>query len=582
MLGQLGFAAPAAEDAFSELVSKYGGKEHTSASKPDEMPEVPKSKKAEMKLASEVKLGTWGEAIEPLRPRKTVVSKNALGTSKDSTRLKRVSTLKPEKSKYTLQVGAYTSVEEAKRVLVTLNSKKIGGLLFRMKSSEQYPYKVFVGQFKTNREAKEFASFNLEPEGIAYFVAPLSSSDMIALEMAQESSRAPASSPESRPMGQAQQRAEEEKGEQEGMLLDEWGGAKPYFSKHGIEIEADYKLDLIRNFSGGLNQKGTVIGNFDVKTGFDFEKMGLVKGLKLHLYGLANHGDPATEFVGDSFATSNIEAPDGVRLFEAYLEQNVDEHFQIAVGLRDLNAIYNSSATAGDFLNAAFGISPSISQTGANGPSIFPVTSLAANVRYEATNSFYFQAGVFNALSGDPSHVHSTEINASNRDGSLMIYEVGFAKPEGNDSFKFGAGSWVYTKDQDRIDGSGTHQNAGYYFIVDKRFSGLFATFLKHGMAQPKLNTFESSTEVGLTLTGMLPKRGSDVFGIGYAYSKASEDYKTLNSSTSGEAAIDVLYKIKVAPGLSLTPDFQYVIHPGLDPNVKDAQVGALRVQLDF
>jgi porin len=475
--------------------------------------------------------------------------------------------------KYTLQVGAFATIEEAKDSLSKLNAKKIGGFISRVPSSPDFPYKVGVGKFKTNREAIAFATFNLQPEGILYFVARLN---------ALETPRAPTSNSEARPMGQAEQQAAEDKKEQEGALLGAWGGAKPYLSKRGIEVDAVYKFDLVRNYSGGLDQKATAIGNFNLKTGFDLEKMGLVKGLRLNLYGLANHGNPATEFVGDSFATSNIQSPDGVRLFETYLEQNVDEHIQVSVGLRDLCAIYNVSATAGEFINSTFALSPSFSQTGRNGPSVYPKASLAANAKYVSANSFYFQTGVFNALAGDPNHPHSTEINASNREGSLMVYETGFSKPEGDGSYKFGAGAWVYTKNQDRIDGLGEHQNAGYYFIADKKISQVASAFVKYGIAQPSVNKFENSTEVGVTLTGIIPKRGSDVLAFGVGYSKATEDYKTANASTSGEAAIELLYKIDITRGLKIIPDFQHIVHPGLDPNVKDAQVGTLRIELGF
>jgi porin len=392
-------------------------------------------------------------------------------------------------------------------------------------------------------------------------------------------SRAPASVTEARPMGQAEQKTEEAKEEKETGLLGEWGGAKPYLSNHGIDVYAGYKFDMIRNFSGGVEQKGTVLGNFDVKTGFDLEKMGLVKGMKFHVYGIADHGNSASDFVGDSFATSNIEAPSGFRLFEAYLEQNVDEHFQVAVGLRDLNAIYDSSSTASEFLNGAFGVTPSLAHTGINGPSIFPFTSLSANAKYESPNSFYFQTGVFNALAGDPNHPHSTEINGSAREGYLMMYEAGFSKADG---CKLAAGAWVYTKDQDRIDGNGTHQNGGYYVIADKKFSNLFSSFVKYGIAQPNVNVFRSTGEAGVTFTGLIPKREDDELGFGVAYGQASGDYKATVSSDSSETAYELFYKFEVMPGLKLIPDLQYIDNPGLDSSIKNAEVGTVRIEIEF
>lgn len=39
-------------------------------------------------------------------------------------------------------------------------------------------------------------------------------------------------------------------------------------------------------------------------------------------------------------------------------------------------------------------------------------------------------------------------------------------------------------------------------------------------------------------------------------------------------------YKFPVAEWLTLQPNFQYVVNPGLDPNLKDALAAGLRFEL--
>lgn len=51
------------------------------------------------------------------------------------------------------------------------------------------------------------------------------------------------------------------------------------------------------------------------------------------------------------------------------------------IGLYDLNSEFDALDDAGLFINSAFGVGTDIGLTGVNGPSIFPVTSLAVRAR---------------------------------------------------------------------------------------------------------------------------------------------------------------------------------------------------------
>jgi len=73
--------------------------------------------------------------------------------------------------------------------------------------------------------------------------------------------------------------------------------------------------------------------------------------------------------------------------------------------------------TAGLFINSSFGIGPDYAQSGQNGPSIYPFTSVALRLAYQQTDNYYLQAAVFDGVSGDPDDSKGTHIRCSGGDG---------------------------------------------------------------------------------------------------------------------------------------------------------------------
>ncbi len=384
------------------------------------------------------------------------------------------------------------------------------------------------------------------------------------------------------PMGVKAQKAEQEREEEAGGLLGNWGGIKDNFEKAGVTLDLAYKVDYVSNTGGGIKQDSAIIGNLDVQGTLDLDKIAHIPGLSINLYALGTHGDDATEFVGDSFATSNIEAPSTFKLYEAYLEQSVDERFQISFGLRDLNAIYNAIESTRVFINSAFGITPTFSQTGVNGPSIFPNTALAANAKYESSTPFYFQAGVFNAQAGDPEKPYDTQINVKSGEGFLSVYELGIADEKAANPFKYGAGSWSYTKASDRLDGTGEARNYGFYMVADHKITNTLSLFLKYSTASERVNVFKTGVEAGVNLQGLLPGREDDILGLGYSRAQASDVYVTAEQGREFEAAYELAYQADLGHGIAVTPDFQYIQNPGLSKDVKNAQVVTIRIAIEF
>lgn len=377
------------------------------------------------------------------------------------------------------------------------------------------------------------------------------------------------------------QAAEEEK---DMGLFSDWGGVKSSLAQKGIDLNVVYKIESVSLLAGDPPKKSTSLGNIDITADFDLEKLGGYEGWNIFLYGLGNHGGSPTDIVGDSFGTSNIQAPSTFKLYEAYFKKSVSAQFSGLFGLRDLNADYYVTESSKTLLNSAFGISPALSQTGPNGPSIFPVTAPTLSFQYKTTNEYYIQAAIFNAVAGNPNHPDGTHVHNTLDQGTLSILEAGFLPQENVSSTKCALGVWSYSEKIEQFDTSLRKKaNNGVYFLFEQGLSEQVNAFLRAGTAEKSMNTFSVATELGAGFTGLFAARPDDILTIGVAYGEASSKYRSFYGiETKNETVYEVAYTMPVYRGVYLTPDFQYIVNPGLDKDSKAAQVGSLRAEIHF
>jgi porin len=511
----------------------------------------------------------------------------------------KVAIKKSASKSYSIQIASYKVEEDAKTSVSNLTKLGYQASFREVRVKNEKQYRVHIGNFESRSAAKSYLDENIKGR--------LKKSAVITKISKQQKNKMPSPAPltiaqltsprkiaevntesDEKRQIQVDKKQEsvpekEEVKEENEALFGNWGGLKSFLGDHGIAIQLKYKGDATQNQTGGLEKKSTFLGNVDLNTEFDLEKIAGLKGLNLVLYGLGNHGGHPTEFVGDSFGTSNIEAPSTIKLYEAYFVKTIDDRFTLLFGLRDLNVDYYATESAGNLLNSAFGIGPSFSQTGVNGPSIFPSAAPAITFKYESPNSYYFQSGIFNATAGDPNHPNGTHIPTVVKDGYLYAWETGFAGGKEAGKYKYSIGLWSYSKEAEALDTSkSAGQNSGGYILFDRNLTQNISVFLKHGLAAPEFNQFSSSTEVGATFQGLVPGRSDDVLSIGYASAEVSDDYQSLNDSKSTESATEISYRMSFDRGLAVTPDFQYVKNTGVTKGVQDAQVGSIRIEINF
>jgi len=361
----------------------------------------------------------------------------------------------------------------------------------------------------------------------------------------------------------------------------------------GITFDGVYTGEPISNLSGGVQTGGTYLDNLDLQIAAERGSIFGIPGLSGLLYGLYNNDNEFSgEYVGDNHIVSNIDAPRAWRLYEAWLDWAPEsERVSVRAGLYDLNSEFDVTETGGLFLNSAHGIGTDFSQSGLNGPSIFPATSLALRVRSAWGEGGYGQFAVLDGVPGDPDDPESNEIDLSSDDGALVVAEVGWS---GGDWRKLAVGAWVYTADFDPLTSPGGLQddgNEGWYAIADRTAwrgeNAELGAFLRVGQAEERYNPFSGYIGFGASLAGFSRSRPDDELGLAVAMGLTGDDFEDSRAlealgTDDHETTIELTYRAPITDWLTLQPDIQYIINPGTDPGLDDAVVVALRFELSY
>ena len=366
----------------------------------------------------------------------------------------------------------------------------------------------------------------------------------------------------------------------------------------GIHFTAAYTGDFARNTTGGIQTGNSYIDDIDLQLAADRGSIFGIPGLSAFIYALHNNSaDFSEKYVGDAQVVSNIDGgPDAWRLYEAWLDWAPGTGaISGRLGLYDLNTEFDTIETAGLFLNGAHGMGTDFGQTGENGPSIFPVTSLAFRLRAESENGAYAQIAVLDGVPGNPDDRSSNEIDLSSNDGALLVIEAGWGA---GDWRKLAIGAWQYTATFDTLVGTDSEDlpltrngNSGVYGIADRTLwrgeAATVAGFLRLGHATGRFNQFDTYLGTGVTLAGFWPARTDDEIGLAIAATLTSDDYRQAQRLAGADADhhetnIELTWRAPVTDWLTLQPGIQYIVNPGTDRELGNAVVAMLRFELSW
>ena len=361
-------------------------------------------------------------------------------------------------------------------------------------------------------------------------------------------------------------------------------------------IDAYYRGDMLHNSSGGLREGGAYLDDAGIRIDSDLEA--LFGGADGRVFAYLLYNNRATfsdRFVGDLQVASNIDARDAVRIYELWYEQSWSDRYSLRFGLYDLNAEFDAIDTAGLFMNSSHGIGGEFGQTGEAGPSIFPVTSLAARFEWQVSAAATLRFALLDGVPGDPADPGKTTIDLDADDGLLQALEYNHVLPGG---LRLGLGGWWYSAEFDRlrgVDGNGDplrkDGNNGYYGFAElpqlKFGSGdtSLSVFLRYGIANDDINVLQSYFGGGLVATGLLRSRPQDQLGLAFASASVGGPYRRAQAdagdrSDRAETSIELTYSAQLTEWLRVQPDIQYIINPGANPALDNALVFGLQFSL--
>jgi porin len=350
-----------------------------------------------------------------------------------------------------------------------------------------------------------------------------------------------------------------------------------------LDLSAANVTDVLTDVSGGLRRQTRFLDKFDVTAAFvgdNHERPGWSAFLDLQA---TNGGNFSASVSGDAEVISNIEAPAGTRVLDAWIARDFNGEGGVKTGIVDLNTEFDVQATGALFLNASHGIGPDFSQAGQNGPSIFPAPGLGAVGWLITDDHWQIKAGIFEGISGDPAHPGRTALNLSSEEGALLVFE---ARNHISPDFVVGGGVWHFTAPFDTLDAAKqSRANTGAYAIADGVLyaapegdrAGL-SGWLRAGFANGDINPVDATIGGGLVYTGPFGRK-ADQAGIAFSYIHfGTQARRAALVIGDHEANLEATYSFGIGDHLIVQPDIQYVLSPGADTSVDNALVMGSRI----
>jgi porin len=358
-----------------------------------------------------------------------------------------------------------------------------------------------------------------------------------------------------------------------------------------LQFTAGYVGDLRRNTTGGLEVGTAYSHRLDLGLTWNTTAFGnrVTTNLAvMHLGGDAVSGD----LVGDLQGVNNIEAPNGWRLYESWVEVSFGENAgTVRAGVLDLNGEFDTPVSQALFVASPFGIGTEFSQTGLRGPVAWPTTGLGVRAAGAINEHLAWRVGAYDGAPGTDDDAF-TSLKLSNEEGALLVGELEYSSERVH---KASIGSWAYTAAFERIDApllvnpEPEHGNHGFYASFDTALGTLadvdFDASIRGGTAPARFNAVDHYVGAALAATHLWRARPGDAVGLGIAYAHIGSPWQAVciadgTPATSAETVVELVYRAELARWIVLVPNIQFIDSPGALHGVDDSWVVGMRFEL--
>lgn len=365
------------------------------------------------------------------------------------------------------------------------------------------------------------------------------------------------------------------------------------------ELGANYTADALSNVHGGLREGSAWVDYLELAAAFD---AGRALGIgDLTVFTSLVRSNPSTfsdRYVGDAMIVSNIDSERALRVVEAWVDWGFGAQGpgSVRIGLYDLNSEFDTTESRGLFINSAYGIGQELAQTGRNGPSIYPVTALAARVAWTPSDAWQLKFAVVDGVPGDPGDTQRSRWHLSRSEGALCIAEVTAAA---GPLAQLSVGHWRYTEAFAGLRTAGPdgdsrfeRDNRGSYVTAEfapratrgdeaPRWSG----FVRAGEANDRVNVFERHAAAGVVVGWPWPGAQGSELGLAASEARVGADYRAAQRRAGQPAEryernVELTWRLPLGEHVVLQPDLQYIVNPGAERRLPDAWVVGLRLEL--
>jgi porin len=376
------------------------------------------------------------------------------------------------------------------------------------------------------------------------------------------------------------------------LLGGDLGGLRTGLAAAGIELGISYIGETLGVVSGGVRRGFVYEGQVGVSLHVDLDKLAGWSGARAHVNAIDVHGrGPSRNLLGGNLMVlSGIEALPAVRLYKLWLDQSLlDDRLSIRFGQLAGDDEFAISNTAGGLINSTFGFPLITSANMTGGGPAYPLPTPGVRVQVKPASDVTLHAAVFSGnpggqgCFGNPQLCNPSGTTFSFSGGALWLGEAQYAvnteKTATGLPGTYKLGGWRETgtflnQFTGALDRSG---DWGIYGIADQmvwRQPGnddqSLNVFVRAGGVPSDRNLVSWYVDGGLGFKAPLADRSDDVLTLGFAYGRIS-DAAVRADRTAGpptpvrdlEAVIELAYSASIAPGWTVQPDLQYVIHPG-------------------
>jgi len=368
-------------------------------------------------------------------------------------------------------------------------------------------------------------------------------------------------------------------------------------------FEGLYRLDYWTGLSGPLKDRIDNVGLLDLRFRVEGEKAKRLNVDLIYVQAQGTHGNLPNQLQEAAQGIDNAEVEvNTARIFQAWAEKSfVNGKLSLLFGLYDLNSEFYVTDSSVTLLHPAFGIGSELAQTGRNGPSIFPVTSLTLRATWKLDEEFSWRTALLDGVPGDPGQPGGTHIKLDAGDGTLLISELSYARQtDKNETNKIAIGAWRYSsKFDDLLDvdlnGEPTKsENWGVYILGERTLwhdndeaARKLDVFLRTGWASADVNQMDQSLGVGILINGPLKSRLQDKLTVGIAAERNGGKWRasrvTLGKDdVSAELAYEVSYRATIKEWFAIQTDFQLVRNPGSQASNNDSLLAGVRLDFSF